>query len=129
MKNNFNTPTIIDTLSIIPQKQIFKGKIVFLAQSSSISQCETWLDPLKFYRIATIIGDTSGGTNGDINGLSLKGGFYIPFTSRRVIKIDGTLLQGKGIEPDIQVKLTVKGIREGKDEIFERAIEYIEKGE
>ncbi|WP_347050073.1 hypothetical protein [Flavobacterium olei] len=33
-----------------------------------------------------------------------------------------------GIIPDIEVKPTIKGIQEGRDEILERALKFIEMG-
>jgi C-terminal processing protease CtpA/Prc len=38
---------------------------------------------------------------------------------------DGTPTQRIGIIPDIEVKPTINGIREGKDELLEKAIEVI----
>jgi C-terminal processing protease CtpA/Prc len=41
---------------------------------------------------------------------------------------DGKETQRIGIIPDIIVKPTVKGIKEGKDEVLERALKYIKDG-
>jgi C-terminal processing protease CtpA/Prc len=38
---------------------------------------------------------------------------------------DGTETQRVGIVPDIIIKPTIKGIKEGKDEVLEKAIEII----
>ena len=38
---------------------------------------------------------------------------------------DGTKTQRVGIVPDIEVKPTISGIRNGKDELLEKAIELI----
>ncbi|WP_262603173.1 hypothetical protein [Ichthyenterobacterium magnum] len=38
---------------------------------------------------------------------------------------NGDETQRVGIVPDIEVKPTVKGIRDGKDEVLEKAIEII----
>lgn len=40
---------------------------------------------------------------------------------------DGTETQRIGIVPDITVKPTIKGIKEGKDELLEKAIEIINR--
>jgi len=39
---------------------------------------------------------------------------------------DGSPTQRVGIIPDIEVKPTVKGIMEGRDELLEKAIEVIQ---
>jgi C-terminal processing protease CtpA/Prc len=41
---------------------------------------------------------------------------------------DGRRLQRVGIFPDIEIRPTIEGIRSGKDEILERAVELIQKG-
>jgi C-terminal processing protease CtpA/Prc len=40
---------------------------------------------------------------------------------------DGTETQRVGIIPDIYVTPTIKGIKEGRDELLEKAIEIINK--
>jgi C-terminal processing protease CtpA/Prc len=40
---------------------------------------------------------------------------------------DGTETQQIGIIPDIEVMPTIKGIREGRDELLEKAIAYLLK--
>ena len=40
---------------------------------------------------------------------------------------DGMQTQRIGIVPDIEIKPTIKGIKEGRDKVLERAIEYIEQ--
>ena len=39
--------------------------------------------------------------------------------------MDGELIQRTGIAPDIPVEPTIQGIKEGRDEVLEAAIEYI----
>ena len=59
--------------------------------------------------------------------------FYIGVCNVRVGSIsdigvynpDGTETQRIGIIPDIEIKPTIKGIRAGKDELVEKAIELI----
>jgi C-terminal processing protease CtpA/Prc len=46
-----------------------------------------------------------------------------------VVKHDGSVHHGVGIIPDIIVKRTVKAIREGRDEMMEKALEIIEDNE
>ena len=60
---------------------------------------------------------------------SKPGGITTTFTGAGVYYPDGRETQRVGIVPDIVVKPTIKGIREGKDEVMERAIELITKKE
>jgi C-terminal processing protease CtpA/Prc len=45
----------------------------------------------------------------------------------KVLKHDGSRHHGVGITPTIPVSKTLKGVREGRDEFLEKAIEFIEK--
>ena len=39
--------------------------------------------------------------------------------------LDGKQLQRIELEPDIEVKPTLAGIRKGKDEVLEKAVEFL----
>ena len=43
----------------------------------------------------------------------------------RVVKHDGSQHHTIGIQPTIPLKPTIKGIREGRDELLEKALETI----
>ena len=49
------------------------------------------------------------------------------FTGIGVYYHDGTETQRIGIVPDIEIKPTIEGIRAGKDEVLEKAIEWIKE--
>jgi C-terminal processing protease CtpA/Prc len=60
--------------------------------------------------------------------MQLPGGISVVFTGLGVYYPDGTPTQRIGIVPDIVIKPTLKGFRAGRDEVLERAIEYIRTG-
>ncbi len=78
---------------------------------------------IEGYHLATIIGQPTAGTNGNINPFRLFGGYTISWTGMKVIKHDGSQQHGVGILPDIYVQKSIKGVREGRDEFLEKAIE------
>ncbi|WP_432714653.1 hypothetical protein, partial [Pedobacter sp.] len=49
--------------------------------------------------------------------------YTIRFTGMRVKQHDGGQLQGIGIQPDVFVEETIQGIKEGRDEYLEKAME------
>lgn len=110
-----------------PKKPRFKGKIVFITNASAISWAETLLSMVEAYRLGTIIGTQTAGTNGDCNRLKLPGGYSFAFTGIKTLKHDGSPHHGTGIIPEIQVHRTIKGISEKRDEFLEKALELIEK--
>jgi len=79
-------------------------------------------------KLATIVGSTTAGTNGNGNVASFQvpGGFKIGFTGMRVTRHDGrTPFHLAGIVPDITVVPTLAGLREGRDEVLERALALV----
>jgi C-terminal processing protease CtpA/Prc len=90
-----------------------------------------------------------------INGTGQSNGDYIPFINKTILnatlvgsptagamtnftnyKIPGNIrlwlsygpIERKGIQPDIFIQPTIKGVQAGKDEVLERAIKFIQTG-
>lgn len=121
-------PVEIDTSSrwnMEPLKPRFKGKIIFLTNRNAISYAESVMGIVEAYDLGIIIGEPTAGTNGNVNPFKLPGGFHVTWTGMKVVKHDGTEHHGVGIIPDIIVNRTVKAIREGRDEMLEKALEII----
>lgn len=98
------------------------AKIIFIIDSEDISYAESYMSLIENYKLATIVGQPTAGTNGNINQFWLPGNYVIYWTGMKVLKLDGTQHHGVGTKPDIYVKKTIKGIREGRDEFLEKAI-------
>ncbi|MBC6111839.1 S41 family peptidase [Pedobacter fastidiosus] len=103
------------------------AKIFFLIDGRAISYAESYMSFIEHYKLATIIGQPTAGTNGNVNSIQLPGGYSMWFTGMKVLKHDGSQHHGIGILPNILVDKTVKGISEGRDEILERAIKEASK--
>jgi C-terminal processing protease CtpA/Prc len=71
------------------------------------------------------IGGPTAGANGDLTNFTVPGGLRITFSGHGIHHADGRQLQRVGLLPDIEVKPTIQGIREGRDEVQERAIAYL----
>ncbi|MDR1197472.1 MAG: peptidase S41 [Prevotellaceae bacterium] len=110
----------------IPQpKEIYRGKLVVIVNEVSQSQAEYTAMAFRAGDHTTIIGSTTAGADGNISPISLPGGLRTMISGIGVYYPDGRETQRIGIVPDIEVKPTVKGIREGRDELLEKAIEVI----
>jgi C-terminal processing protease CtpA/Prc len=77
-------------------------------------------------RLATIVGSTTAGQDGNINPFTLPGGYTFNYTGMRVFNLDGSRFIGVGIPPDVAVEPTIAGIRSGKDEVLDKAIAIAE---
>ena len=104
----------------------YHGRTVMLIDDRAISQSE---HSGLMYRTAngtSFIGSPTAGANGDVTYFYAPGGIGIYFSGHDVRWPDGSQLQRIGLVPDIAVAPTVAGIRAGRDEILERAVEYME---
>lgn len=110
---------------MLPSKKPFLGdkQIIFITQGSAISYAESYMGFIHGYKLATIVGQPTAGTNGNINRFELFGGYSIIWTGMKVTKHDGSQLHGIGFLPDIYVDKTINGVKEGRDEFLEKAIE------
>jgi C-terminal processing protease CtpA/Prc len=121
-------PQVMETfLQRIPRtdKWRYHGLTVMLIDERTISQAEhTGLffeaaDGTKF------VGSPTQGANGDVTNLSLPGGIYVNFSGQAVWHADGRQLQRLGLQPDVEAHPTLAGIRAGKDEVLDKALEYV----
>ena len=106
----------------------YHGKVVVLINEDAISQSEHTCLFLEATAHAKFIGGPTNGANGDVTVTVLPGDITVSFTGQGVRHADGRQLQRVGIQPDIRVDQTIKGVREGRDEILERAIVYLKTG-
>lgn len=112
-------------ISMMKAKKPYLGdkKIVYIIDGSAISYAESCLGYIEGYKLATIVGQPSAGTNGNINRVELLGGISFTFTGMKVLKHNSSQHHGIGIRPNIYVTKTIKGIKEGRDEFLEKARE------
>jgi C-terminal processing protease CtpA/Prc len=103
----------------------YKGKIVILVNELTQSQAEYTTMALRTAPNATVVGSTTAGADGNISQIILPGGSRTIISGIGVFYPNGEPTQRVGIIPDIEVKPTLKGIKEGKDEVLEKAIELI----
>jgi C-terminal processing protease CtpA/Prc len=108
-------------------KDHYKGKVIVLLNEDSISQSEWTAMCFQTAGNTTIIGSQTAGADGNVFGLDFKE-FHTAFSGIGVYYPDKRETQRIGIIPDIEVKPTIKGIQEGKDEVLDRAIQFIETG-
>lgn len=104
----------------------YKGKIIILVNEQTQSSGEFHAMAFRTAPNAKVIGSTTAGADGNVTNLIyLPGGIYTRFSGIGVWYPDGTETQRVGIVPDVEVKRTIRGIAEGRDELVEKAIELI----
>ena len=80
---------------------------------------------IEHYKLADIVGGPTAGTNGNVNPLTLPGGYQVMWTGMKVLKHDGSRHHGVGIQPTVPVTRTIRGIAEGRDEVVDRAVAVV----
>ena len=101
----------------------YKGKVIVLVNENTQSRGEFTVMALQAAANATVIGSQTAGADGEIFDFTLPGNFHARFTGNAIFYPDGRETQRIGIVPDIEIHPTIKGIRAGRDELLEKAIE------
>lgn len=117
--------TFTDNLEIPSEAKTYKGKLVVLVNENSQSQAEYTAMAFRAVKNSTIVGSTTAGADGNVSTIVLPGGLRTMISGIGVYYPDGAETQRVGIIPDIVVKPTIEGIKKGKDEVLEKAIEII----
>lgn len=106
----------------------YKGNVILLVNEKSISHSEFTAMTLKVAPKTTIIGSQTAGSDGRSYRFQIIKGLWTSFTTYGVFYPDKTETQRIGIVPDIEVKPTILGIQQGRDEVLERAILFAKNG-
>jgi len=107
----------------------FKGKVCFLIGTKTFSSAVDLADAVKTYRLATVIGDETGGIPtafGDRVEFRLPNtGLAVSVASAKFIRADGDELSRSGILPDIEVHESISDIKNNSDPVLDKAKEWI----
>ena len=101
-----------------------KTNNVLLVDERSVSNAEMFAQTVKYYKLATIIGRTTAGANGNRNDINLLNGFLFSFTGLKVVNPDGSRFHAIGVTPDVFVNESSDDFRNGKDVYIEKALEF-----
>jgi len=106
-------------------KNHYRGRVVLLFNETSQSHAEFTLMALKTAPDVIGIGSQTAGADGNVSVITFPGNFKTFITGIGVYYPDGKETQRIGIVPDIEVKPTISGIRAGRDEVLEKALEVL----
>lgn len=105
----------------------YKGKVILLVNEETQSHAEFTAMALQTAPDVVTIGSQTSGADGNVSDLSFVGGFQTYISGIGVFYPDGRETQRIGIVPDMEVKRTIAGIKEGRDEVMEKALEVANK--
>ena len=117
--------TFTKPLEIVSKSDAYAGKLVVLMNEYSQSNAEYTSMAFRAGDNTTILGSTTAGADGNISRIYLPGGLYTVISGIGVHYPDGSETQRIGIVSDIEMHPSIKSIREGRDELLEKAVELI----
>lgn len=105
----------------------YKGRTVMLIDERAMSQAEHTGLAFEAANNTTFVGTPTVGANGDTTRFVVPGGILTAFSGQEIRHADGRQLQRIGLVPHLEVRPTIEGIRQGRDEVLEKAIEFVRK--
>ncbi|WP_419542640.1 S41 family peptidase, partial [Negativibacillus massiliensis] len=105
----------------------YEKPVVLLMNEESVSASEFHVMILRGGENVTVMGSNSHGTDGNVVFLPLPNKNVVRFTGLGVYTPEMGQTQRIGLTPDIEVHPTIKGIKEGRDELMEAAVAYIQE--
>ncbi|MBB4799985.1 C-terminal processing protease CtpA/Prc [Flavobacterium nitrogenifigens] len=104
----------------------YSGKVIILVNSNTQSSSEYSTMMFQAGDNVTTIGSQTSGADGDVSEIEFVG-FKSKMSGLGVFYPNKSETQRKGLKIDIEANPTIKGIQEGKDEVLQKAIEFIAK--
>ena len=106
----------------------YRGKLIILVNSITQSQAEYTTMAFQSVPGAIVVGSQTAGADGDVSAITLPGQIRTAISGLGVYYPDGGETQRVGVRIDVPVQPTMEGIRQGRDELLEKAIEIIQGG-
>ncbi len=105
----------------------YPGKTIMLVDWRTQSQAEHLAMHFEAASDTTLVGSRTSGADGAMILFPLPGGVLAGVTGTEVRHFDGRPMQRIGLVPSIEAQPTLAGLRAGRDEVLERALEHAVK--
>lgn len=112
---------------IEPDGNNYKGKLAVLVNENTQSSAEYTSMAFKATPNCVIIGSTTAGADGNVSRIVLPGGLSTMISGIGIYYPNKVNTQRVGIVPDVVVNPTIEGLKNGKDEVLEKALEILNK--
>ena len=103
----------------------YKGKVILLVNEFTQSHAEFTAMCLQKGDNVITIGSQTSGADGNVIRFDMVGGFNTSISGLGIFYPDGSEAQRVGVKINIEVKPTIDGIKNERDELVEKAIEII----
>lgn len=121
-------PRAEDRYYLPPEELRYDGELVVLIGPNCLSACEFMSYDMSLEDRATFVGHyPTGGLGGGIDDFLMPEGVSIRFTVSRALDVDGNVhIEGKGVQPDITVPITVESLLGEEDTVLDTAIAFLD---
>lgn len=109
----------------VDNSDYFKGKVAVLVNYKTISHSEFLAMAFQTLPNVRTFGTQTAGADGNVVIVDMPKGFRMYFSGLGTFYPDGRQTQQIGIQIDEIVKPTIKSIKERKDVVLDRALEYL----
>jgi carboxyl-terminal processing protease len=106
-----------------PEEGAYGGAVVLLADGGCFSACEDFVVSFKDNHRATIVGEPTAGSSGQPFQKAFGNGMGLGLSTKRESFPDGSVFEGVGIVPDVEVRMTAEDLRAGRDPALAKARE------
>jgi C-terminal processing protease CtpA/Prc len=114
-----------DILKMGGGRKPYSGKVAILINEAAVSSAEFHTMAFRKGTRAKVIGSQTAGADGNVSSFVLPGGVNTQITGIGCYYADFGETQRIGMVPDVEIRPTIAGIKAGKDEVLEKALEWI----
>lgn len=104
----------------------YNAPIIIMVNEGTQSYGETSVQKIQNNPYTITIGSQSAGADGNISKFTLPRGVLGAFSGLGWYYPDGWVVNRQGVKIDHEVRPTLEGVREGRDEVLETALNLIE---
>jgi carboxyl-terminal processing protease len=115
-------------LAVVPRPAPFTGPVAVLVDELSMSASEVLAQGLKDAGRARVFGHRSAGAVLASIVERLPNGDRFQYPTARFEFPSGTVVEGVGVIPDVEIRLTRDSLLAGRDAVLEAAVEWVRSG-
>lgn len=108
------------------KNRLYSKPVVVLTSAYTYSAAEDFTATFKTMSRGKVIGAPTGGSTGQPMFFTIPGGGVGYVCAKRDFFSNGEEFVGIGIHPDIEVYPSIKGVKEGRDEVMDAALHYLQ---
>lgn len=102
----------------------YRKRVAVLMGKANMSSCEAFLLMMRQYGNCKLFGETSYGSSGNPQPYNLGNGVTVFLPSWKALTLDGTLIEGNGIKPDVVVPTKAEDFKD-KDPVLDAALTWL----